>query len=402
MFFTEQSEIYTTEEAHLIFEATSDPDNNEFKEKFMKPIMEVLDTSKGRNEYIQHGNEFIEVNSEMLSKAYPTKPISYPPKYVDRIFEMFGFNKADFARDLKALLKNVNGSDFKTMMGVQTNVIHTIAIFYSDILFDRKLRDAARHQIGLTDYGHIYLKYFKKGMLDEQVMDYTHSQLNGTWGLIKAENVVNWIDHTVEVAYGAFRSRLSLDMKINAVAGFIGRVRTSFNQNMRLLSNKYYANLDSHKVGADVKGDEEYLTNNDYAQIRDNLVRTIQTDGLYKNKSKLYSNIADLKNVKVDALYEFAQKVTKPDIKNIIDTILYVFLVKEKHDINDINSATYIGRITNFPTAIDRAIQGKPIILPLMEKYKETSEIVKAYICLIATYIMLRINDARPTQTHII
>ena len=47
------------------------------------------------------------------------------------------------------------------------------------------------------------------------------------------------------------------------------------------------------------------------------------------------------------------------------------------------------------PTAVDRAIQGKPIILPMTKKYKVDSSIVKAYICLIATYILNRVNDAK-------
>jgi hypothetical protein len=77
----------------------------------------------------------------------------------------------------------------------------------------------------------------------------------------------------------------------------------------------------------------------------------------------------------------------------IIDTILYVFITRDGNDVKDINSTAYISRITNFPTAIDRAISGKPIIITMTKKYKVDSSIVKAYICLIATYIMYRIND---------
>ena len=97
----------------------------------------------------------------------------------------------------------------------------------------------------------------------------------------------------------------------------------------------------------------------------------------------------------MDTLYEFAQKVSNADISKVIDTILYVFIIKEQNKIDDINSAKYIGRITNMPTAADRAIQGKPIITPLVNRYKAKGEIVKAYICLVATYILNRVNEAR-------
>jgi hypothetical protein len=98
----------------------------------------------------------------------------------------------------------------------------------------------------------------------------------------------------------------------------------------------------------------------------------------------------------MNSLYEYStQKISIEDIGRIIDTIFYVFIVKDGNSINDINSAKYIGRITNFPTAIDRAIAGKPIILPFSKKYKVNDSIVKAHICLVATYIMRRINDVK-------
>ena len=73
--------------------------------------------------------------------------------------------------------------------------------------------------------------------------------------------------------------------------------------------------------------------------------------------------------------------------------IFYVFIVKEGHKIEDINSSAYIGEITNLPTKVDRCIPGKPIIAPYVKKYKVKKELIVAYICLIATWIMARIND---------
>ena len=84
------------------------------------------------------------------------------------------------------------------------------------------------------------------------------------------------------------------------------------------------------------------------------------------------------------------------DIGTLIDIILYVFIVKEENEMKDINSTKYINRISNFPTAVDRAITGKPIIDPFSKKYKVDPSIMRAYICLLATYIMYNINDVKP------
>ena len=77
-----------------------------------------------------------------------------------------------------------------------------------------------------------------------------------------------------------------------------------------------------------------------------------------------------------------------------MDLIFYVFIVKEGNSVDDITSNKFIGRITNLPTAIDRAIQGKPIISPMAKKYEADESIVKAHICLVAAYMMRRMNEA--------
>jgi hypothetical protein len=139
-----------------------------------------------------------------------------------------------------------------------------------------------------------------------------------------------------------------------------------------------------------------YLETNNTIKIREGLIRRINGgDQLYKDKGNLYTGIARIKNVKVDTLYQFAQEIDTKDIGVIIDTIFYVFITREGNTLDDINSTKYISRVTNLPTAIDRAITGKPILMSLSTKYKADASIVKAYICLVATYIMNRFNDVR-------
>lgn len=385
---------------NFFFQESTQEEKTEFREYIIDPVINVLSTPKGRKKYIQYGSDFIDANSDMLAKPYPTKAVTYPRKYVDELFELFGYDKKEYKARVKELIKNeVDGyASFNTIMNSLTNMFHTIAMFYSDMIYDKLLRDSARQQIGLTTYGHIFKRYFPYGTVDEQRMEYTYSKLDLTWELKKAESVVKWIDHTVEVAYGNYRSKLSLDMSMKTMVDFNQRMWTSFNQNFRHLKSRFEADAEEANIAADVKGDEAYLTDTGYAKVRDNLVRMITSgDGMYKNKdSQLYKATARNKNVKCEELYNFAQKVNKEEIRRIIDLILYVYLVKEQHTLDDINTAEYINRINNFPTAIDRAIPGKPVIKPLCEKYEEKDSIVKAYICLLATYILLNVNNARP------
>ena len=397
MFFLEQA--FTEEEAMIfVQEALHDPENLPLRTMIIDPIIQVLEHPKSRNEYIGYGNEFLEANSEMLSKEFPTKPVSFPRAYVDNLFHMFGFEQKSFKESVKLLLKSVNDkTSFQTIIASPTNVIHAIVLFYADMIQHRQLRDSARQQMGLSVYNNVFNHFFRPPHPIESTMAYVYMNLDNSWGIVKSENMINWIGSTIETSFGYWRTKMSLDMSVSTMVQFLNRVRSSFQQNMRSLANQYFSNIDNgNLVGDDVSSSDEYLESTNTIKIRESLIRRISNgDQLYVDKGNLYAGIARLKNVKVDTLYNFAQAIHKKDIGIIIDTIFYVFIVRDGFTIEDINSTKYISRITNLPTAIDRAIAGKPIISTLSKKYSIDQNIVKAYVCLIATYIMYRINDVK-------
>lgn len=381
----------------IIQEAISSKENTPLRTQIIDPIIEVLEQPAKRNKYISYGNAFLDANAEMLSKEFPTKRVTFPRRYVDEVLGLFGFT-VDSLRDiLTDLLKSLREEgNFKTLLASPTNVVHAVALFYSDMIFHRVLRDSARQQLGLSVYAVIFDKYYRNALPNTSVMTYTYLHLDNSWGIVKSENVVTWIGNTVETSYGFWKTRLSVDMNLDVLTQFLSRVRTSFNQNMKMLTDQYHRNLDNgNLIGEDIDGSEDYIETKSFKNVRNNLIRFIRGgDPVYKKNGDLYASIAKLKVVKQDQLYEFAQRVDYKDITTIIDDIFYVFIVKENNKIEDINSYKYIGRITNLPTAIDRAITGMPIILPMTNKYQVDSSLVKAYICLIATYVMLKINDA--------
>lgn len=393
MFFMEQE--YTEDEMKVWLEAVAT--STAFHTKIIDPVIKVLETTKGRKEYINLGTEFLDANAGMLAKEFPTKRVSYPRLYVDRCVSLFGFTNASLKEDFQEVLKDVSKSDFKTITSTPTNILHAIALVYSDMVQHRELRDSAKQQLGLTTYGLVFNHSFPNAEPAVPVMTYTYMHLDNSWGLVKSENVINWIGETTETCFAFWRSRMSLNMDIKVMVDFLNRIRTSFQQNMRTLANKYYDNIDKgNEIGTDLKGDEDYVETSNTTTYRNNLVRLITTgDKDYKTKSQMYKATAEQKNVKVDDLYDLAQRVDTQDISNIIDLIFYVFIVKENHKIDEINSTAYISRITKMPTAIDRAIPGKPVIDPFIKKYKCNDLLAKAYICLLATFIILKMNRIR-------
>lgn len=396
MYFMEQE--CTEHEMTIWLQETADT-SSAFCTEIMNPIVKVLETPKGRKEYIALGTEFLDANANMLAKEFPTKRVSYPRLYVDRCVSLFGFTNASLKETFKDVLKEVSDkTDFKTLTATPTNIIHAVALVYADQVLHRELRDSAKQQLGLTTYGLVFNHSFPDAEPSIPVMTYTYMHLDNSWGLVKSENIMNWIGTTTETCFAYWRSKMTLEMSINIMVGFLNRVRTSFQQNMRTLASRYYKDIQDpdHAIGDDLKGDEDYVTTSNTTTLRNNLVRLITTnDRDYRTKSKLYKATAEQKNVRADELYELAQRVETKDIANIIDLIFYVFIVKEHHSIDDINSTAYISRITKMPTAIDRAIPGKPVIDPFCKKYKCSDLLAKAYICLLATFIILKINQVR-------
>lgn len=385
------------DEAMTFIESASVDSRTRLKIEIIEPIMKVLDTKAGSDAYLKFGTEFIEANADMLAREFPTKRVSFPKKYVDNIFSVFGFDKDEFKKTFKEICADINGSDFKTIMATPTNVIHTIVLFYSDITYNRYIRDSARQQLALTVY-HVMFNKFYHSLPDEKVMAYTYLHLNRNWAIIKAEDMMTWISDMVDSAYAFYKTKLTLNTTAHTIIMFLNRLRAQMRQSMAQLAHVYFKNQEEgNRVNDDATtGDHEYIVSDDTSQIRSKLMQLIKRgDSLYTTESNLYTGVAKLKNVSSKALYELAQQVSHRDIGELIDLIFYVFIVKENHKIEDINSSVYIGEITNMPTKIDRCIPGKPIIAPYVKKYKVKKELIVAYICLIATWIMMRINDVK-------
>lgn len=389
-------ESYFGIEEALTFIQESAESNMKLRAEIIEPIMKVLDTKKGSDEYLRFGTEFIEANADMLAREFPTKRVSFPKKYVDNILGVFGFTMNEFRSTVKELCSDIDASkDFNTIMATPTNIIHAVVLFYSDMTLNRYVRDSARQQLALTVY-HVMFNKFYHALPDEKVMAYTYMQLNRNWSIVKAEDMMTWISDIVDSAYAFYKTRLTINTTMHTIVMFLNRVRAQLRQAMHQLANVYFKNQkEGNRINEDAEtGDNEYIVTDDTSQVRNKLMQLMKRgDSLYTTESRLYTGTAELKNVSSKALFELAQQVSHRDIGEIIDLIFYVFIAKEGHKIEDINSSIYIGEITKLPTKIDRCIPGKPIIAPYVKKYKVKKELIIAYICLIATWIMMRIND---------
>lgn len=391
--FFEES-FFEIDEALAFIQEASSVSNNKLRIEIIEPIIKTLETKQGAGAYLKFGTEFIEANADMLAREFPTKRVSFPKKYVDNIFNVFGFTKEEFRKTVKELCAEINGSAFATVQATPTNIIHTVVLFYSDMTFNRYVRDSARQQLALTVY-HVMFNKFYHALPDEKVMAYTYMHLNRNWNIVKAEDMMTWISDIVDSAYAFYKTRLTINTTMQTIINFLNRVRAQMRQAMAQLANVYFKNqTEGNRVNEDSETGADYIVTDDTSHVRNLLIQLIKRgDSLYRNEGELYTGVARLKNVSSKALYELAQQVTTKDISELIDLIFYVFIVKEGHTLQEINSSTYIGGITNMPTKVDRCIPGRPIIAPYVKKYKSKKELVVAYICLIATWIMLRIND---------
>lgn len=394
----------------LIQESMDEDKLSKFKELIMDPIIDKLENSPSvRKRYIEFGTEFVEANAEWLSREYPTLTVSYPRRYVDKLVELFGWTTAEIKKIVTDLCLDHDeippdpsdgkvkvNRDFRVM--TPTNFIHTVVLNYSDMKLQTELRKSARQQLGMSIYDVVYAKWFKARYIDEKIMAYTYGTLDRTFGLVQAENVVTWINNQIDVSYQFWKSKISLNLSTLTIVLFLGRVFTTFDQAMGLLAKRFHENYGfSGLVGSDTQNSDHVVTDN-FNTLKNNLIRLIRTkDSMYWNRdSILYDGVAKMKKVKANELHDLAIKVEIEDIDNIITLILYCFLTKDGNDVKDIQSHKYYEAITKFPTKIDRVIERKPVIAPFVKKYKTSAELCKAYIVLLAIYIMNKLNEIKP------
>lgn len=391
-------EEFTEEEAlDIITEAYS---NSPALEELMEVVYSNMQVTATRNAYIEYGATFLSENAEMLSKHYPNGPVKWPKKYVDNCLALFGFTNASLKEKVIQLTKEVHATNnFKTITEVPITVLHVLVIVFGEQIGYRKLKDSAKEQLSVTQYSRMYVKYFQKALnFNVKAMEYTYTHLSNKYDITQSDSLLDWIDSTLDTCWNFYRNALLLKPSPKVVVDFLNRLRNSYNQNMHQLATAYYKSIEENKeTGTDGDVFDQFTLTGNTIHLREKLIGLIRAkDELYaKNTSGLYEGIAKLKSVKKDELYKYAQTIDIDDIAMIIDGIFYVFIIKEGNTLDDINSTKFIGRIKGFPTAVDRAIAGKPVIIPLRRKYGYDGEIVKAHICLVATFMMNRMNQIR-------
>lgn len=391
-------EEFTEEEAlDIITEAYS---NSPALEELMEVVYSKMQVTATRNAYIEYGATFLSENAEMLSKHYPSGPVKWPKKYVDNCLALFGFTNASLKEKVIQLTKEVHATNnFKTITEVPITVLHVLVIVFGEQIGYRKLKDSAKEQLSVTQYSRMYVKYFQKALnFNVKAMEYTYTHLSNKYDITQSDSLLDWIDSTLDTCWNFYRNALLLKPSPKVVVDFLNRLRNSYNQNMHQLATAYYKSIEENKeTGADGDVFDQFTLTGNTVHLREKLIGLIRAkDELYAKKtSGLYEGIAKLKSVKKDELYKYAQTIDIDDIAMIIDGIFYVFIIKEGNTLDDINSTKFIGRIKGFPTAVDRAIAGKPVIIPLRRKYGYDGEIVKAHICLMCVYIMQRINKVK-------
>ena len=391
-------EEFTEEEALDII--TEDYSNSPALEELMEVVYSKMQVTATRNAYIEYGATFLSENAEMLSKHYPSGPVKWPKKYVDNCLALFGFTNASLKEKVIQLTKEVHATNnFKTITEVPITVLHVLVIVFGEQIGYRKLKDSAKEQLSVTQYSRMYVKYFQKALnFNVKAMEYTYTHLSNKYDITQSDSLLDWIDSTLDTCWNFYRNALLLKPSPKVVVDFLNRLRNSYNQNMHQLATAYYKSIEENKeTGADGDVFDQFTLTGNTVHLREKLIGLIRAkDELYAKKtSGLYEGIAKLKSVKKEELYKYAQTIDIDDIAMIIDGIFYVFIIKEGNTLDDINSTKFIGRIKGFPTAVDRAIAGKPVIIPLRRKYGYDGEIVKAHICLVATFMMNRMNQIR-------
>lgn len=289
--------------------------------------------------------KFIDKNAEKLSAIGPTEMIYHADIDKEPIYKMVGVTES-FVKSLKNRSKDIK-SDGSTMVYPFNSLMPMIIRYFILSKNNAMLRMCVSY-LALSIYPILYFKYFKYGV-NENVMNYTINNLSNKYKIKQTGNLFVAIAETADGAY-ALHTKDLIRGNDKDVVDFVLSLRTRLNSFLKKISNEYYKNHESKKyLNTDMESNDpdNYREADSSVYAINRIVEKTTLKLIVDGPSiKLISIAAKNNQVSVNELRNYINTMLnndkKEDIKKIIESILYIFVIDLKNDIADINSDKFL------------------------------------------------------------
>lgn len=252
-------------------------------------------------------------------------------------------------QNIKDVLKKTKavGSDWK-LLNNPFNIASMLAIRYFKINKNNDMAKLAMIYLTLSMYPSLHYKYFKYEP-NEKIMNYTINNLSNKYKIKKAGVFYIALIETAEGADINHHDRLIRGEDPDLI-NYLSDIKTRVNMMLRKISNEFYENKEKELY---INIEHESMEEDNYREAESNIyaIEKLSNGVVLKlivngPNMKLVNAAAKLCKVSVSELRNYTTTMitseNKEEIKQIVESILFLYLFDDKNRLQEINSDKFL------------------------------------------------------------
>lgn len=369
-----------------------------FNEEWFPSIIENMSKPSVRNALHMIIARFIDTNSEVLSKRYPTRNVMLSDNDVSMILQAIKFPKNRMTDIVRNMLSNLDAkTEFKSITKSPHQVIFTgMLIAATQIKDERLIHDCTLFCV-FSMYPLIFRKYFPVTDPNELAMEQAVLTCSKKFYIARTKSVLEWIQILIDVPYQFYKNKfLAGHISDELYVAFINRLRNTINQQMKSLYQIYKKAYDKQSISAMATGDFVTLgSDTDKIQIYTmGVVDKIMNMGYRANVAKSAAEFTKTDPIRVDKyIREFVSNYQKYDLTMMVQTILTVYFNVGRDKDFLVTAIRQYPKAMNGNQPLHREM--KTYLIEMEKKFKSfDSEFTRRYTFAVYMYFAILINVA--------
>jgi len=308
-------------------------------------VAKGLSDKKNVLKYEQIISAYIDKNSETLSAIGPTKLILFTDRDMLPIYQMCDTDPNEVKK-----IKN-SSPDIKSggqVLNIPFNTLMGMIIRYFTITKNEKLLKLSILYLGLSMYPSLFTKYFKFEP-NENIMNYTINNLSLRFNIKRTGNLMVTIDNCCNGAYELHKNNIVRGNDKDIVQ-FILAVKTRFNSLIQKIAREFYKNHENGNylnTELEVNEEDKFREADSSSYLVTRLTDSISLKLIVEGPPiKLITAAARSNQVSVNELRTHVTLMIndkhKEEIRDIIESILQLYLVNQQNKAEEINSDKFL------------------------------------------------------------
>ncbi|MDD3172097.1 MAG: hypothetical protein PHF63_00255 [Herbinix sp.] len=315
-----------------------------FTKEIYTKVEEQLNKPNVDKAFSQIVEKYIDYNSAKLSTSGPVNKTLFSDAEKKKIFDLLQIDEKFIVKTLSS------SSSVKSTWKIMTkpfNILMACIIRFYSLKKDYKMVNKAVAYYMFSIYPSYFKKYFTYGT-NENIMNYTINNMSNKYK-IKQEGVL--LISLISTAYGSYTNyQGALDRgEDKAYVDLIMGINTRINSFLKKIATEYY---DNHKKQNFLNVERDNFDDENYSESKSNVfvINTI-TNGVVSNminygvNYKYVDIAAKMNKISRNELKNHVNLIISnhnEDLPQIIEGILYTYLISGKKEPKQINSSDFI------------------------------------------------------------